>query len=66
MYIIKSIEFDNRLELDCIKIYHQLDDNQCQILTVFEELQDCKYSYKHIDGLYKDVIDCIVYCIRTQ
>ena len=41
-------------QLDYIKIYHQLDENQCQILNVLGELQDCKYDSKYIDGLDAD------------
>ena len=39
-----GIKFYNRLhdQLDCKKIYHQLDESQCQILNVLGELQDCK------------------------
>ena len=63
-----GIEFDNRLhdQLDCIKIYHQLDENQCQILNVLGELQDCKYGSKYIDGLDAADIDCTMYGILTQ
>ena len=63
-----GIEFDNRShdQLDCIKIYHRLDENQCQILNVLGELQDCKYGSKNTNGLDADNIDCIMYCILTQ
>ena len=63
-----GIEFDNRLHdtLDCIKIYHQLDENQRQIRNVLGELQDCKFGSKYIDGLDEDDIACIIYCILTQ
>ena len=52
-----GIEFDNRLRdrLDRIKIYHQLDDNQRQILNVLGELQDCQYGSKCIDGLDAEI-----------
>ena len=63
-----GVEFDNRLydQLDYIKIYHLLDDNQCQILNVLGELQDCKYGSKYINGLDADDIHCIMHCLLTQ
>ena len=59
-----GIELNNRLhdQLDCIKIYQQLD--RCQISNVLGELQYCKSGSKYIDGLDED--DCIMYCILTQ
>ena len=44
-----GIEFYNILLhdlLDRMEIYHQLDENQCQILNALGELQDCKYGRK--------------------
>ena len=47
--------------LNCINVYHELDESHCIILNVLGELLDCKSESSYIDCLNPDDIDCMVY-----
>ena len=61
-------DFDTSVHtlLNCINVYHELDESHCSILNVLGELLDCKSESSYIDCLNPDDIDCMVYCILTQ
>ena len=61
-------DFDSSVHtlLNCINVYHELDESHRSILNILGELLDCKSESSYIDCLNPDDIDCMVYCILTQ
>ena len=52
--------------LNCINVYHELDESHRSILNILGKLLDCKSESSYIDCLNPDDIDCMVYRILTQ
>ena len=68
IFTLYGADFDSSVHtlLNCINVYHELDESHRSILNILRELLDCKSESSYIDCLNPDDIDCMVYCILTQ